>query len=80
MKTLYALILVLLAGTTYGQSVLPKCPSQCETKGKLYNCPHQRKLCYGPVIDEQQGVFYEGEWLDGGFNGQGAGQSYMQIN
>ena len=70
-KAIYTLLLVLLAGTAYGQSVLPKCPSQCEIKGKLYNCPYQRKLCYGPVIDEQQEVFYEGEWLDGGFTGQG---------
>ena len=71
MKIFYTFILISLASSVFGQSLLPKCPRQCEFGGKLYNCADQRKLCYGPVIDEPQGDFYEGEWIDGALNGQG---------
>ena len=60
MKTLYALILVLLAGTAYGQSNLPAC--QGSDVSKWSNC-------FGTVNFPNDR--YIGEWINGKANGQG---------
>jgi len=60
MKTLYTLILVLLAGTAYGQSQLPAC------QGSNFSQWHN---CFGNLIDAS-GDKYLGEFKNGTFNGQ----------
>ena len=61
MKILYTLILVLLAGTAYGQSNLPAC------QGSNFSQWHN---CFGNLIDAS-GDKYLGEFKNGTFNGQG---------
>ena len=67
MKSLYALILVLTAGTAYGQSNLPAC--QGSDSSKWDNC-------YGSWITssgkKHAGVFASGKVNGHKFNGQGA--------
>ena len=61
MKTFYTLILVLLAGTAYGQSKLPAC--QGSGTAKWNNC-------FGSWTPSN-GDKYVGEFKDGNYNGQG---------
>ena len=67
MKAFYALILVLLASTAYGQSNLPAC--QGSDASKWSNC-------FGSWTASDCDK-YVGEWKDGKFNGQGV---YIFIN
>ena len=66
MKTLYTLILVLLAGTAYGQSKLPA----CQGSDMLY-----WYTCFSTYFfrsnDQFKGSKYVGEFNNGKFNGQG---------
>ena len=61
MKTLYALIFILLSGTAYGQSNLPAC--QGRELSKWSNC-------FGSWTGSN-GDKYLGEWKNGNANGQG---------
>ena len=61
MKTIYTLILVLMAGTAYGQSNLPAC------QGSEYS---KWSNCFGSVTSSK-GNKYVGEFKDGKPNGQG---------
>ena len=68
MKTFYTLILVLLAGTAYGQSNLPDCKhyaGQIDFRGR----------CFGTYIyntnDQFKGSKYVGEFSGSSFDGQG---------
>ena len=63
MKTLYALIFILLAGTAYGQSNLPACQGSDTTKWSN---------CFGSWT-ASNGNKYVGEYKDGKRNGQGVG-------
>lgn len=69
MKTLYTLILVLLAGTAYGQSNLPACQGD----------PYYWTNCYGvsniSPNSSPYGTSYEGEFKNGKFDGYGSYQS-----
>jgi hypothetical protein len=60
MKAIYTLILVLLAGTAYGQSNLPEC--QGSDTSKWNNC-------FGTEVQALATFF--GEWKDGKRHGQG---------
>jgi hypothetical protein len=62
MKVFYTLILVLLAGTAYGQSNLPACLGSDTT---------QWSNCFGTQVFPR--AKYEGEWKDGKVHGQGVG-------
>ena len=61
MKTLYALILVLMAGTAHGQSNLPACKGSDTTRWSN---------CSGSVT-YSNGAKYVGEWKDGKRHGKG---------
>jgi hypothetical protein len=69
MKTLYALILVLLAGTAYGQSNLPACQGSDASKWSH---------CFGNWTTSN-GYKYVGEWKDGKPNGYGTA-TYFKSN
>jgi hypothetical protein len=83
MKTLYKLILLLLAGTVYGQSQLPAC--QGSDSSKWLSCFGSRTYPDSKYVGEfkdgaknGQGTYtwldgnkYVGEWKDDTLNGQG---------
>jgi len=85
MKTLYALILVLMAGTAYGQSNLPACQGSDSSKWSnclgIQNYPNGNKYI-GAFKDGNrsgQGTFtntngdtYFGDWKDDMRNGEGS--------
>ena len=70
MKTLYALILILLTGTAYGQSNLPACPALDNSQAGIKRTKNWNN-CFGMFV-VGDGNVYEGEYQNGVPNGNGS--------
>jgi hypothetical protein len=71
MKSIYTLILVLLAGTAFGQRNLPACPALDNSQTGV-NRTQNWNNCIGNYADEDGRFAYQGEYQNGVPNGYGS--------
>jgi hypothetical protein len=71
MKAFYTLILVLLAGTAFGQRNLPACPALDNSQTGV-NKTQNWNNCTGNYADEDGRFAYQGEYQNGVPNGYGS--------